>query len=175
MRGTDDGGGGRVARWAGRRAACAPGGYRSPVTSNVRRLLHAVILACGLLAVAVPAAAAKRPPGDWSFVREDSYRHYACRTPDTDRSGGWRVRTAPWFNGEGVAFTGEFGAYASVARGSDDNLVANRYSKSWRDGYIRFSMPGLRLTDRLWVQTDGYGPPEPWKDGRGVRNLTRCS
>ncbi len=53
----------------------------------IRALLAAAVLA---LLLAAPAAAA--PPGDWTYLRKDAFRHWACKSPG--KGDRFQVRTA---------------------------------------------------------------------------------
>jgi hypothetical protein len=133
-----------------------------------RLLLLALITAC----LPVPAAAAQAPAGDWSFIREDGFRHYACRDKV---KGDWVVRTATsWGNRRDDVQKHDLQTYSALARGANDNVPAEANSKSWSGGYARTVLRDARLTDRLWVQIAVYGPPEPWSDGFTVRRLKLC-
>ena len=134
-----------------------------------RALLFALIIAC----VPVPTALAQAPKGDWTYVRKDPFRHYACRDKV---KGEWIVRTAtPWGDKRDDVIKYDFETYASLARGSDENVADEANSKSWNGGYARTVLRDARLTDRLWVQIAAYGPPAPWTNGFTVRRLDRCS
>ncbi len=122
--------------------------------------------------IAPAAASAQAPAGDWTFVRKDAFRHYACK--DKAEKGRWNVKTATYFNGKDDAVEMGIGAYAAIARGSNKNLVASRDSSAWKGGYIRFTLRGVAESDRLWMQGSYYGPSEPWSDGFTVRRLDRC-
>ncbi|MDA0185350.1 hypothetical protein OJ997_33905 [Solirubrobacter phytolaccae] len=134
-----------------------------------RVLLVALIVAC----LPVPAAVAQAPQGDWTFVREDGYRHYACRYKV---KGDWAVRTATsWGKLREDVEKYDFQTYASLARGSNENVPVEANSKSWSGGYARIVLRDARLTDRLWVQLAAYGPPAPWSDGFTVKRLKVCA
>jgi hypothetical protein len=135
------------------------------------RLIATGAVALGLVCALALPAAAKPPPGDWTLVRNDGVKHYACRAPA--KGDFWRIRTATWWNGRRSML--EQGVYVALARGSNRNIVTQRNSDKWEKGYIRFSLRGARLSDRLWMQSAGYGPVEPWSDGKVVRRLTRCA
>jgi hypothetical protein len=123
-------------------------------------------------ATAMPAVA-KPPPGEWTLVHNDGFRHYACKVKV--KSGGWRLKTATWFNGEREAVERGIGVYAAVARGGNGRLPVERTSANWENGYIRLYLRGVRTTDRLWMQAAAYGPVEPWSDGFPVRRIVRCA
>jgi hypothetical protein len=135
----------------------------------LRRLLIAALLAA---VVAPPAASAQAPGGDWTSVRKDAFKHYACRTKEKD--GEYTVRTATFDNGDQKAIDAGIGAYTALARGSNKNVVTQRTSTDWSDHYVRTTLRNARLTDRLWMQGAYYGPADPWSDGFGVKKLVRC-
>src|SRR3954452_11531868 len=95
------------------------------------------ILAAALLtAVLVPSAAlAQAPSGDWTSVRKDAFKHYACRTKDKD--GDYTIRTATFDDGKQDAVDDGIGAYTALARGSNKNVVTQRTSTSWSGHYVR--------------------------------------
>jgi hypothetical protein len=133
----------------------------------IRALLAAVLLAL----VAAAPAAAKPPDGDWTFVRKDSYVHYACK--QVGKGGGLQVRTASWYNGKSDMIR-EYPADAAIASGSNKD-ADYRSTKRWVGGFARITFRGVSASDRLWMQADGYGPPEPWSDGYRVARLTDCA
>ena len=135
----------------------------------LRRLLAAALLTA---VVAPPAALAQAPGEDWTYVRKDLYKHYACRTKEAD--GDYTVRTATFDNGKQDAVDQGIGAYTAIARGSNKNVVTRRTSTAWSGNYVRTTLRNTRLTDRLWMQGAYYGPPEPWSDGFTVKRLVRC-
>jgi hypothetical protein len=129
----------------------------------------AAALATLLLA---PATAAAHPPaGDWTYLRKDHFKHYACKQKGKD---GYTIKTATYLNGDDDAIGYGIGAYAALARGSNKRLVEERTSAAWRNEYVRLILRGAENSDRLWVQGAYYGPAEPWSDGVTVRRLTRC-
>jgi hypothetical protein len=125
-----------------------------------------------LLAASTLPAAADPPGGDWTLVRKDLFKHYACKQRG-ERKGRWRIKTATWFNHSDAARYA--GVYVALARGSNRNVVAERTSDNWSGGYIRLFLRGARLSDRLWMQGAYYGPAQPWSDGFPVRRLKRCA
>ena len=135
----------------------------------LRRVLLAAVL---LPALAAPAASANPPDGDWTLVRKDAFKHYACKSPG--KGDTVKLRLATWFNGDDEAVGLGIGLYAAVARGSNGNLVAERSPSDWSGGYIRTTVKGVQTSDRLWMQGAYYGPAEPWSDGRRVTRITRC-
>jgi hypothetical protein len=134
------------------------------------RLLLAT-LACFCLAPAA-VAAAQAPDGDWSYIRKDAFKHYACK--QKAEGGGWTVKTATYLNGDKVAVKEGIGAYTAIARGSNDDVVAKKTSTAWKGDYVRTTLRGAESSDRLWMQGAYYGPSEPWSDGFTVRRLDRC-
>ncbi len=96
------------------------GGPGSPTVgaTMLRRLLAAALLTA---LVAPPAALAQAPAGDWTLVRKDAFKHYACRTKEKD--GDYTVRTSTFDNGEQDAVDQGIGAYTAIARGSNKNVV----------------------------------------------------
>ena len=64
--------------------------------------------------------------------------------------------------------------YATIAKGSNEDLGATRDTKNWNDGYVFTVLRGAEESDRLWIQGSYYGPPEPWSDGFRVERLKRC-
>jgi hypothetical protein len=136
-----------------------------------RRLLALLVSAVALAVLAQPAAA--RPPaGDWTFLRKDAFRHYACKI--AERGGDFRIRTASHVNGRDDAPGKGIGVWAALARGRGA-LGADRTSTAWRGGYIQMTLRGARNIDRLWMQGAYYGPTRPWSDGEPVANITRCA
>jgi len=130
---------------------------------------RAALAAVLLPALAAPAVAgAKPPPGDWTLVRKDAFKHYACRTKEKD--GDYTVRTASFDNGNET----EPGVYTAIARGSNKNVVTYRTSKTWSAHYARTTLRNVHSTDRLWMQGAYYGPVDPWSDGFTVSKLKRC-
>ena len=135
----------------------------------LRRLLAAALLTA---VVAPPAALAQAPGEDWTYVRKDAFKHYACRTKESD--GDYTVRTATFDNGKQDAVDQGIGAYTAIARGSDKNVVTHRTSAAWSGHYVRTTLRNTRLTDHLWMQGAYYGPSDPWSDGFAVKKLVRC-
>ena len=133
-----------------------------------RALLFALIIAC----VPVPTALAQAPKGDWTYVRKDPFRHYACR----DRvKGEWIVRTATsWGDKRDDVIKNEFQTYASLARGSDENVADEANSKSWNGGYARRCCATRGYRPAVGPVA-AYGPPAPWTNGYTVRRLDLCS
>jgi hypothetical protein len=125
-------------------------------------------LAVSLLA-ALPAAAA--PPGDWTYLRKDAFRHWACKSPG--KGDRFRVRTATQ-DPRGDAAGQGIGVWAVVTRGGNKAEVSERQSKAWNAGWLFTTLKGAREDDRVWVQGAYYGPTEPWSDGVRVGRLTRC-
>lgn len=139
-----------------------------------RRLLITALSAIMLSLATASIAAARPPDGDWTFLRKDAFRHYACKAPDRSDKGAWTIRTASFINGREDAREHGIGVGASLARGSNDNVVVNRTTERWRGDYIRLTLRGARGDDRVWVQGAYYGPTDPWSDGTRVSVLTRC-
>jgi len=135
-----------------------------------RRLL-ALLVSAVALAVLAQSAAARPPAGDWTFLRKDAFRHYACKV--AERGGTWRIRTATFVNGSDDARQHRIGAYAVIARGRGAT-GASRTDTDWRGAYIQMTLRGARAGDRLWVQGAYYGPARPWADGFRVAAITRC-
>lgn len=133
------------------------------------RLLLAT-LACFCLAPA--AAFAQAPDGDWTYIRKDAFKHYACKQKAD--GGRWTVKTATYLNHDKIAIDEGIGAYTVIARGSNDGVVTSKSSKAWKDDYVRTTLRGAESSDRLWMQGAYYGPAEPWSDGFTVRRLDRC-
>jgi hypothetical protein len=122
--------------------------------------------------IAPSAASAQAPDGEWTYIRKDAFKHYACK--QKAEKGRWTVKTATYYNHKNDAVEMGIGAYATIARGSDENLVTSRDTAAWKGGYIRLTLRGAESTDRLWIQGSYYGPAEPWADGFTVRRLDRC-
>lgn len=146
---------------------------------TIRSFLVLLVTAGLLAATAASPAAAGPPKGDWTFLRKDNFRHYACKAKVgrkmRERTGGrWRIRTVTWIDGSWKAVRYGIGAYAALARGGNRKLAAERTRTNWRRGYIRMWLHGARPGDRLWVQGAYYGPSEPWSDGVRVAGITRC-
>lgn len=138
------------------------------------RVLLAVALACGLAAAGAAPAAAEPPPGNWTLVNSDGYKHYACKI-EGKRDGRWLLRSATWFNGRDRDREAGIGAYGAVARGSNGNVVSERGSQRWERGYVRMLFRGALAGDRLWLQAAAYGPPAPWRNGFSVARIVRCA
>ena len=119
------------------------------VRSTVIRLCVVLASLAGLLAASPLSAASDPPGGDWTLVRKDQFKHYACKQSG-ERRGRWRIKTATWFNHSDAARYA--GVYVALARGSNRNVVAERTSDNWSGGYIRLFLSGARLSDRLWMQ-----------------------
>ena len=136
----------------------------------MRRALLGLAAAVATLAATAVPAGAQAPPGDWTLVRQDGYRHYACKVKAKD---DWRIKTATRYNNKRLE--SDIGVYAALARGSNRNVVAERTSNNRENGYIRTLLRGAELSDRLWMQAAAYGPAEPWSDGFPVRKLVRCA
>jgi hypothetical protein len=132
------------------------------------RLLLAIIAFFCL----APAAFAQAPDGEWSYIRKDAFKHYACKQKAD--GGHWTVKTATYLNGDKVAVKEGIGAYTAIARDSNDNVVAKKTSTAWKGDYVRTTLKGAEASDRLWMQGAYYGPSEPWSDGFTVRRLDRC-
>jgi hypothetical protein len=133
----------------------------------IRALLAAAVLA---LLAAAPAAAA--PPGDWTYLRKDNFRHWACKSPG--KGDRFQVRTATSINGHDEAIGYGIGIWAVLTRGGNKATVSERQSTAWSGGWIFTKLKGARADDRVWVQGAYYGPTEPWSDGVRVGRLTRC-
>jgi hypothetical protein len=133
-----------------------------------RRLLLA---AAAALLLAPATAAANPPAGDWTYLRKDHFKHYACKQKGKT---GITVKTATFLNGDTKAVELGIGAYATIARGSNKKLIDSRTSDAWRNDYIRTTLRGAESSDRVWVQGAYYGPAEPWSDGVTVRRLANC-
>ena len=135
----------------------------------MRRILFAfAVAAATLAAIAGPTAA--QPPGNWTLVNEDGFRHYACK--QKLKAGGWGLKTATRYNKSAPR---DVGVYAALARGSNRNLAAERTSNNRENGWIRLFIRGARQPDRLWMQAAAYGPAAPWSDGFAVRRIVRCA
>ena len=119
-----------------------------------------------------PTAAANPPAGDWTYLRKDHFKHYACKQKGKD---GFTIKTATFLNGDDEAIGLGIGAYTTLARGSNKKLIDERTSAAWRNDYVRTTLRGAESSDRLWMQGAYYGPAEPWSDGVAVRRLTRCA
>ncbi len=139
----------------------------------MRRTLLAIAAVIATLAPAAVPAAANPPPGDWTFVRKDAFKHYACK--QRGQGGDWRIKTATWFNNSTAQTKYGIGVYVALARGSNKNLVSTRSPDNWSNGYIRTLLRGAEDSDRLWMQGAYYGPSEPWSDGYSVKKLVRCA
>jgi hypothetical protein len=135
-----------------------------------RRCLLSIVAALALLGAIVAPAGADPPPGDWTLVNKDQYRHYACK--QKLRAGGWGLKTATRY---AKGAPRDVGVYLALARGSNRNLVVERTSNDRENGYIRTFLRGARQSDRLWMQAAAYGPVDPWSDGFPVRRITRCA
>jgi hypothetical protein len=131
------------------------------------RALIAVVVAAAVL----PASASAQAPGDaryWSLVHKDAFKHYACKSKESD--GEYTLRTASYDNGKDT----EPGVYIALARGSNKNLVTTRTSHDWSGHYARTTLRNARSTDRVWAQGAYYGPVDPWTDGFAVSRIDRC-
>ncbi len=122
--------------------------------------------------ILAPSASAQAPGGDWTYVRKDAFKHYACKQDGKD---GLTVKTATFLNGDDKAIGYGIGAYTAIARGSNKRLIDTNTSVAWRGDFIRTTLRGADASDRLWMQGAYYGPSEPWSDGFPVRRLTRCA
>jgi hypothetical protein len=107
----------------------------------VRLLL--IALAAALLAPTA-AALASPPAGDWTYIRKDHFKHYACKKKSKD---GFTVKTATFLNGDAKAIEYGIGAYTALARSSNKRLIDERTSTAWRDDYVRTT---LRCCRRLF-------------------------
>ena len=137
-----------------------------------RRLLITALLICLVGVAAAPPAGANPPDGNWTFVRDDGYRHYACKVRE-NVVDPWRIRTATWWDGERARRLG-IPVYAAVVRESNKNVVDSSSSGRWRNGYVRMRLEGYP-NDRLWMQLAAYGPPPMWRKGVPVRRIRRCA
>ncbi len=138
-----------------------------------RRLLITALLIC-LVGAAVPSPVAAAPPdGNWTFIRDDGYRHWACKVRE-NVVDPWRIRTATWWDGERARRLG-IPVYAAVVRGGKENIVDRSSSDGWRNGWVRMRLLGAYPADRLWMQLAAYGPPPAWRKGVPVRRITRCA
>ncbi len=137
------------------------------------RLLITALLICLLGAAAASPAAAAPPEGNWTFIRDDGYRHYACKVRE-NIVDPWRIRTATWWDGERARRLG-IPVYAAIVRRSNENVVSSRDSDNWERGWVRMSLRGAFPNDRLWMQLAAYGPPPMWRKGVPVRRITRCA
>jgi hypothetical protein len=133
-----------------------------------KRLLAA---AAAILLSPTATAMANPPAGDWTYIRKDAFKHYACKKKAKD---GFTVKTATFLNGDAKAVGLGIGAYTALARSSNKRLIDERTSTAWRDDYVRTTLRGAENSDRLWMQGAYYGPAEPWSDGFSVRRLARC-
>jgi len=141
----------------------------------MNRIHLTVALVVGALLLSVGSAAARPPAGDWTFLRKDAFRHYACKVPDRAARGTWQIRTATFINGNDDARELRIGAYAAIARGGNRNIVVSRTDTRWQGAYIKLTLRGgVRNDDRLWVQGSYYGPAKPWSDGTRIAAITRC-
>jgi hypothetical protein len=138
-----------------------------------RRLLALLVSAVALAVLAQPAVASPPSNGDWTFLRRDAFRHYACKVADRSNGGQWRIRTATFLNGRDDARRHGIGAYAALARGRG-SVAVQRNSDAWRGQYIQMAIRGARNDDRLWMQGAYYGPARQWADGVRVASITRC-
>ena len=134
-----------------------------------KRLLAAAFAAA--LLCPTTAATANPPDGDWTYIRKDHFKHYACKQKGKD---GFTVKTATFLNGDAKAIELGIGAYTALARSSNKRLIDERTSTAWRNDYVRTTLRGAEASDRLWMQGAYYGPAAPWSDGFSVRRLTRC-
>ena len=134
-----------------------------------KRLLTAAFTAA--LLCPTTAAMGNPPDGDWTYIRKDHFKHYACKQKGKD---GFTVKTATFLNGDAKAIELGIGAYTALARSSNKRLIDERTSTAWRNDYVRTTLRGAEASDRLWMQGAYYGPAEPWSDGFSVRRLTRC-
>lgn len=131
-----------------------------------------LLLAAAAALLLAPATAVANPPaGDWTYLRKDAFRHYACKQKG---KAGITVKTATFLNGDTKAIEYDIGAYATIARGSNKRLIDQRTSVAWRNDYVRMTLRGAQNTDRVWVQGAYYGPAAPWSDGVTVRRLAGC-
>ena len=158
---------GHRARGGPRRRSRRAAALTLPCAPMIRALLAAAVLA---LLAAAPAAAA--PPGDWTYLRKDNFRHWACKSPG--KGDRFQVRTATSINGHDEAIGYGIGIWAVITRGGNKATVSERQSTAWSGGWIFTKLKGARADDRVWVQGAYYGPTEPWSDGVRVGRLTRC-
>jgi hypothetical protein len=140
-------------------------------TVTAVRFLLLLAAAAAILGSPTASALANPPDGDWTSVRKDAFKHYACKKK---AKNGFTVKTATFLNGDDKAVELEIGAYTALARSSNKRLIDERTSTAWREGYIRTTLRGADASDRLWMQGAYYGPAAPWSDGFPVRRLTRC-
>lgn len=138
----------------------------------MNRSFKTLLLSAVALAVLTASAAARPPAGDWTLLRKDSFRHYACKV--AAKGGTWRIRTATFINGKDDARQHRIGAWGALTRGGNRNIVDDRTDTRWRGDYIRLTLRGAREDDRVWLQGSYYGPVEPWSDGTRVGAITRC-
>lgn len=135
-----------------------------------KRLLAAA--ATAVLLSSAATAVANPPDGDWTYIRKDHFKHYACKKKA--KGGGFTIKTATYLNGDTQAIELGIGAYTVLARSSNKRLVDERTSTAWRNDYVRTTLRDAESSDRLWMQGAYYGPAAPWSDGFSVRRLKRC-
>jgi hypothetical protein len=121
------------------------------------------------------ASAAAPPGGNWTFVRQDAYVHYACKIPMSGAYGPvYRIKTASWYNGSSGPQQG-IGVTVIVTRYSDTAIVDQVTNPSWLYGYNGNQVwASAWYPDRVWIQGAYYGPPRPWTDGFPVASLVNC-
>jgi hypothetical protein len=125
----------------------------------------------------VGAASAAAPPGgNWTFVRQDAYVHYACKIPMSGAYGPvYLIKTASWYNGNSAAVSQGIGVYAATSRYSDAAIVDQVSNPSWLYGFNGNQLwASAWYPDRLWIQGAYYGPASPWTNGFPVAWLVNC-
>ena len=133
-----------------------------------RALLFALIIAC--VPVRRRSPRRRRATGRTCARTRTGTTRAATRS----RASGSCAPRAPWGDRRDEVIENDFETYASLARGSDENVADKANSKNWNGGYARTVLRDARLTDRLWVQLAAYGPPAPWTNGFTVRRLELC-
>lgn len=140
--------------------------------ASLRAMLRALLVTVALALVGAAPASAD-PPGNWTAIKRDAFRHWACKQP---RKGDrLQVRTASSSNGDANAVRQGIGIWAVVTRGGNKAYVSQRNSENWDGGWIFTTLRGAREDDRVWMQGAYYGPTEPWSDGYRVGRLARCA
>jgi hypothetical protein len=143
-----------------------------------------MIMSAGLiagvgLAPAASAADASPPPpeGQWTFVGDDAFEHYACK--ESLGAGKWSVNTATYRTDPTTP--PDIGVYAAIIKGRGEEtatVIDSVTSVAWEAEWVYTAelVGSTKRRHALWIQGAYYGPPA--YDGElrlAIKKLIRCS